>query len=168
MHFFNELNNFKHLTLFSCNSSHLKIMKETIVGFYSAFTIKCTVCHEEKIVSSDAAGSEYINKSIVFGMISTGGGYSQMQEIFSYCNIPIMSNHTYLKTENEVANAIHETAWDEMKDAGEKERTIAIEKGRVDTDGIPYITVIADGAWSKRSYKVNYNALSGVVSFFFR
>jgi hypothetical protein len=33
----------------------------------------------------------------------------------------------------------------------------------VDKDGAPYITVAVDGAWSKRSYKSNYNALSGVA-----
>jgi len=34
----------------------------------------------------------------------------------------------------------------------------------VDTDGIPYITVVADGQWSKRSYRTKYDAFSGVVS----
>lgn len=29
-----------------------------------------------------------------------------------------------------------------------------------------HITVIADGTWSKRSYKTNYNALSGAVSIY--
>lgn len=167
MHFFNEVNNFKHVSLFSCDNTHLKIVKEMSVGFHSTFTIKCSVCHEEKRISTDESGPRHINESMVLGMISTGGGCSQMQEIFSYCNVPVMSNHTYLKTESKVANAIHETAWEEMKDAGEKEKTIAIENGRVDADGIPYITVIVDGAWSKRSYRVNYNALSGVVSILF-
>lgn len=31
-------------------------------------------------------------------------------------------------------------------------------------DGIPIIDVIADGCWSKRSYKKNYNALSGAAA----
>lgn len=35
--------------------------------------------------------------------------------------------------------------------------------GEVDKNGIPLITVVADGAWSKRSYSVNYDAKSGVV-----
>ncbi len=33
-----------------------------------------------------------------------------------------------------------------------------------DDDGVPMCTVIADGQWSKRSYKTKYDALSGVVS----
>jgi len=51
-----------------------------------------------------------------------------------------------------------------MQIAGEDERRLAIESGSIDTDGTPMCTVVADGQWSKRSYKTNYNALSGVVS----
>ena len=71
---------------------------------------------------------------------------------------------TFLKVQDTVADAIHDTAWDEINAAGKEEKRIAIEKSRVDANGISYITVVADGAWSKRSYKVNYNAPSGVVS----
>lgn len=50
-----------------------------------------------------------------------------------------------------------------MKEAGEEERRLAIESGSLDVDGIPIITVVADGQWSKRSYKTKYDALSGAV-----
>lgn len=50
-----------------------------------------------------------------------------------------------------------------MIKAGKEEESLAIEIGDVDQRGRPKIAVIADGAWSKRSYKTNYNALSGVV-----
>lgn len=52
-----------------------------------------------------------------------------------------------------------------MKKAGEEERRIAMEKGDVTLEGIPFITVIGDGGWSKRTYGHGYNASSGVVSF---
>jgi hypothetical protein len=32
----------------------------------------------------------------------------------------------------------------------------------LDSDGIPYITVVVNVTWSKRSYKSNYNSLSGM------
>lgn len=51
-----------------------------------------------------------------------------------------------------------------MKKAGEEEKRIAIEKGDVTLEGTPYITVIGDGGWSKRTYGHGYNASSGVVS----
>lgn len=50
-----------------------------------------------------------------------------------------------------------------MQKAGDEERQMALENGKVDVDGIPMCTVIADGQWSKRSYKSKYNALSGTV-----
>lgn len=36
--------------------------------------------------------------------------------------------------------------------------------GSIDSEGYPLLTAIADGCWSKRSYKSNYNALSGVAA----
>jgi flagellar basal body rod protein FlgC len=51
-----------------------------------------------------------------------------------------------------------------VSSAVEEEAKIAIENGDINENGVPMITVIADGAWSKRSYRTNYNALSGVVS----
>lgn len=89
-----------------------------------------------------------------------------MKEIFSLCEVPSLSSATFLKVQDEVNDVIHDTLLSEIKSAGEEKKLIALQKGRVDADGIPYITVIANGAWSKRSYKVNYSALSEVVSYF--
>jgi hypothetical protein len=50
-----------------------------------------------------------------------------------------------------------------MKIAGEEERQIALKSGNVDIEGVPLCTVIADGQWSKRSYKTKFNAFSGAV-----
>lgn len=50
-----------------------------------------------------------------------------------------------------------------MSSAAKKEAELAIKEGEVNDDGVALISVIADGAWSKRSYRSNYNALSGVV-----
>jgi len=41
---------------------------------------------------------------------------------------------------------------------------MAIKKGDINKNRKSLITVVADGVCSKRSYKSNYNALSGVVS----
>ena len=45
--------------------------------------------------------------------------------------------------------------------AGQKEKQLAIEQGSYH-NGIPAITVVVDGGWSKRSHKHTYNANSGV------
>lgn len=51
-----------------------------------------------------------------------------------------------------------------MEQAGKEEYKLALENGSVDNDGIPLITVILDGGWSKRSYGHNFSANSGAVS----
>lgn len=51
-----------------------------------------------------------------------------------------------------------------MESAAAEERDAAIMEGRIDSNGIPLISVIADGCWSKRSYKNNYSALSGAAA----
>ncbi|XP_044753602.1 uncharacterized protein LOC123313011 [Coccinella septempunctata] len=49
-----------------------------------------------------------------------------------------------------------------MLQAGGEEKKIAIAKGNINADGTPFITVIVDGGWSKRSYGHGFNAASGV------
>ncbi|KAJ8875570.1 hypothetical protein PR048_023466 [Dryococelus australis] len=52
-----------------------------------------------------------------------------------------------------------------MQTAGEEEAALATQAGDLDDDGIPVIAVVTDGAWRRRSYGTNYNALSGVLYF---
>lgn len=59
-------------------------------------------------------------------------------------------------------------AWEEiflkkMKDHAEEEKRIALEKGNT-FQGVPFITVIGDGGWAKRSYGHGMNSSGGVVS----
>jgi len=75
-----------------------------------------------------------------------------------------MANELYQKCHNKISDSMYEVAFEEMKAAGVEEAKNALEKDEVDELGRPCITVVADGAWSKRSYKTNYNALSGVAT----
>jgi len=77
--------------------------------------------------------------------------------------MPMMSNRKYQEVHTSVFNYTHQIALGGMIKAGKEERKLAIERGDVDQSGRPQIAVIDDDAWSKRSYKTNYNALSGVV-----
>lgn len=52
-----------------------------------------------------------------------------------------------------------------LKKNGKLENEIAIKKGHL-YKGIPYITVIGDGGWAKRSYGHGFNSQSGVVIIF--
>lgn len=50
-----------------------------------------------------------------------------------------------------------------MKENAFEEKRIAVEKGNM-LNGKPFITVIGDGGWAKRSYGHGLNSSSGVVS----
>lgn len=92
-----------------------------------------------------------------------GIGHTQLSELCSAAEIPSISSTSYLQHLSVIGDAVQDTAMDEMIKAGNKERRLAIESGNVDEDGIPLCTVIADGQWSKRSYKTKFNAFSGAV-----
>lgn len=78
--------------------------------------------------------------------------------------MPCISNKIYQKCHDIVSDSMYEEAFEDMKAAGIEEAKYALEKGEVDDLGRPCITVVIDGAWPKRSYKSNYNALLGVAT----
>jgi len=125
------------------------------------------MCNCELIIySEEKVHSSYIpiNEAIVSGTIAAGIGYSQLSELTASLDIPCMSNTTYNIVISKMGDTIHDAALQEMKLAVEEEKKFAIETGCFDDDGVPMCTVIADGQWSKRSYKNKYDALSRVVS----
>lgn len=73
------------------------------------------------------------------------------------------SEKHYRKVQNETYDDWQKTALCVMEAAATRERNAAIQEGRV-KNGIACIDVIADGAWSKRSYSTNFSALSGAAA----
>jgi len=92
-----------------------------------------------------------------------GIGHTQLSELSASIELPSLSSVSYLKNLSVLSNSIKDTAIDEMIKAGNEERQIAIKSGNVDENGTPLCTVVADGQWSKRSYKTKYNSFSGAV-----
>lgn len=97
------------------------------------------------------------------GTIATGIGFTQLAELRASMDIPCMTASTYMKYNGILSTDIKASAWDEMRLASVEEKRLVLELGDVDKDGIPMCPVIADGQWSKRSYKTKYDALSGAV-----
>ncbi|CAG2205860.1 unnamed protein product [Mytilus edulis] len=75
---------------------------------------------------------------------------------------PTILQNTYQVIENEINSWWKEVVEREMSVAMEEEKKIAIDKYRYHA-GIPSVTVICDGGWSKRSHIHTYNALGGVA-----
>ncbi|XP_039279476.1 uncharacterized protein LOC120350390 [Nilaparvata lugens] len=142
------------------------VVKERRIGLNSCITLKCKMCNEKKSLWTNFSNENTmdVNTSAVSGTISTGGGHAQLEEVMSSLDIPCMTYHTFRKYHDRVAEAWKETAAKSMEMAAEEEKREAIKRGDVDSDGVPLLTVVADGCWAKRSYRTNYNSLSGVVS----
>ncbi|XP_070523169.1 uncharacterized protein [Cardiocondyla obscurior] len=132
-------------------------------GLLTQFFFKCKMCHFETNIWSEPKRPDMldINKATVAGTITVGIGYAQLQELYAAQNISIMSEPTYIQYRENILEDFQNTAMTNMITAGEAEKQLAIERNDV-IDGIPYITVIADGSWMKRSYGTNYDSLSGV------
>ncbi|KMQ85339.1 hypothetical protein RF55_16179, partial [Lasius niger] len=102
-----------------------------------------------------------INKAAATGTVTVGIGYAQLEELCAAMNISCISEKTYIKHREDLIDDFEKTAMENMKMAGEIEKQLALEKNET-MNGIPYITVVADGSWMKRSYGTAYDSLSGV------
>ncbi|KAF5281749.1 hypothetical protein FQR65_LT14544 [Abscondita terminalis] len=149
---------------FDCNITDMILINEKRFGLNSILTLKCKMCKKLFDLSTDyEERSELnINQSAVLATISSGIGYSSASQFMATLDVPFMAYGTFHACENTVADVIHSSLTTQITENGKQEAHLAKIHGEVDSNGVPCITVIADGAWSKRSYNVNYNALSGV------
>lgn len=162
---FDSLSKIDH-SPFDCNFSHFCFQKEIRNGLYSEFYFLCKLCGKTEIIKSDIpkpVGGMPINTAIVEGIICTGNGFSQLREICSTINMPCMSNSLFYKKISQLGGHLEDLAYEKMIEAGKEEKRLAVENNEVDDDGVPQITVVADGSWAKRSYKTNYNSHSGAA-----
>ena len=97
----------------------------------------------------------------VWGTMSVGGGHSLLEELMSVIGVEIMTKKSFIDTERAIGEAWKRELVQSMADAGREERQLAMERGDYH-QGVPAITVVVDGGWSKRSHKHSYNANSGV------
>ncbi|VDI10392.1 Hypothetical predicted protein [Mytilus galloprovincialis] len=147
------------------------IVLESQVAHYGLAVIllaKCQGCqlkvHMETSPKLKTDGSRHydINVRAVWGSIVSGNGLAHLNEQLASMDSPTMSQNTYQVIENEINSWWKEVVEREMSVAIEEEKKIAIDKNRYH-EGIPSVTVICDGGWSKRSHKHTYNALGGVA-----
>ena len=76
--------------------------------------------------------------------------------------VPVMTKSTFIQSERSTGKWWRKELEQLMLEAGREEKQLAEERGDYH-DGVPAITVIVDGGWSKRSHKHRYNAKSGVA-----
>ncbi|KAJ8880068.1 hypothetical protein PR048_020691 [Dryococelus australis] len=121
------------------------IMEARIVHLW-IWILVCNVV--SKITSENRENKDTympINETAVHSILATGGGYSPLREFSAAVDMHCM-------TREEGSEAIDDAALQSMLDTVEEEKAIAIRDGNVDSDGVPMCTMVADGAWCKRSY----------------
>lgn len=156
----------EHNNQFGCSLHNLKIVKEIQKGLQSTFYFKCNMCHSKfqlKSYDEEKANTTLnVNEGAVSGAILTGIGQTNLNEITASMDLPIMTFRNYSKYHDNVAEMWKTAAEESMLAAANEENELARLRG--DTSSIPKIPVEADCCWSKRSYKNQYNALSGVAA----
>ncbi len=93
--------------------------------------------------------------------MSTGSGHSQFEEAMSVLGVPVMTKKSFINTERDIGEDWKKQLLESMTSAGKEEKRLA-EENEDYYQGVPAISVIVDGGWSKRSHKHSYNANSGV------
>lgn len=167
MHIFNQIINSNHCIGLGCSFIDSVLIKEVRLGYSSSWLFKCRMCNKMNTIYSEKKELDCIpiNTAIVSGTCAVGIGFTQVAEFSASIDVPCMTHKTYIKLSNIFAEEVKETAWNIMQIAGLEEKRLALEAGDVDIDGTPMCPVIADGQWSKRSYKTKYDAFSGAVRF---
>ena len=136
-------------------------------GLASILSSRCTCGYEIILESSNKVKGPLgytrweCNLGAVWGQMTTGGGHSPLQETMSVLGIAVMNKPCFQKTENDTGKWWNMRLQEAMLEAGREEKRLAEERNDFH-QGVPAITVIVDGGWSKRSHKHSYNAKSGV------
>ena len=138
-------------------------------GLASVITAKCLKCGQvlsletsHKIKGPNGYQRWESNLAAVWAQMSTGGGHTKLQETMATLGIPAMSKNSFTNTERGIGEWWKQELELSMIEAGREEKRLAEERGDYH-EGVPAITVIVDGGWSKRSHGHSYNAKSGVA-----
>ncbi len=147
----------------------IKLIGEKRFGLASIISGNCLTCNHsiELQTSSKIKGPRNYsrwecNLAAVWGEMTTGGGHSRLEESLGVIGVPVMTKRSFISTERGIGEQWRTNLTESMAEAGKEEKRSAIERSDFH-EGVPAITVIVDGGWSKRSHKHSYNAKSGVA-----
>ena len=94
--------------------------------------------------------------------MTKGNGHTQLRDTMSVLGVPVMSKRSFTQTERSIGERWQQCLEESMLEAGKQEKHLAEVRGDYD-EGVPAITVVVDGGWSKRSHRHSCNAKSGVA-----
>ena len=138
-------------------------------GLASVFISQCPKCHSifhydtSSMITHNNESHYTTNVQAVLGQVATGGGGENLEEQLACLQIPSVPKATFIQLECHLGAVFELLVGDCLVAAGkEKELAIAHNRYHNGVQGVPAITVVVDGSWSKRSHKHSYNAKSDV------
>ena len=145
-------------------------MHSGLAVVFRAVCSKCSkvfsICSSPRVVTQK--GKKWsVNLGAVLGQMSTGGGLNRLNATLALLDVPGMYKRMFAATEALLGMEMMKQLATSMQKVATEEREHAINMNSYH-QGIPAITVVVDGGWSKRSHKHSYNAKSGVAVIFGR
>lgn len=151
-----------------CGGGEIILSGEVRDGLASVLSTRCSTCGEtltletaQKVQGPRGYRRWECNLAAVWGQMATGGGHSQLKETMSVLGVPVMTQKSFIQAERSIGEWWQKELKEAMAEAGREEKRLAEERGDYH-EGVPAITVVVDGGWSKRSHRHSYNAKSGV------
>ncbi|XP_063386966.1 uncharacterized protein LOC134672945 isoform X2 [Cydia fagiglandana] len=95
--FFTKLQSICNHGPLGCGIQEMQLVGEVKHGLTSKFLFRCQLCKKKFSIPSDDCGENYlgVNQCAVAGTIAIGCGHSQLQEMLSSLNLPLISDKTY-------------------------------------------------------------------------
>ncbi|CAH2108765.1 unnamed protein product [Euphydryas editha] len=123
-HFLSELKRVSNHGPLGCSFIELDLIAETLNGLQSKFTFKCRLCNQKFIINGDNCSDNYlnINTCAVAGTIAIGGGHSQLDELMSAINLPLLSEKTYSENHELISKKWEDVLAVSMNQAAEREK----------------------------------------------
>ena len=125
-------------------------------GLASVLISQCSKCHSifrcdtSTMMKYNDESHYTINAQAVLGQVAPSGGAEHCLQVAA----------TFIYLEHYLGAAFEQLVSDSLLAAGREEKELTIANGYYHK-GVPAITVVVDGGWSKRSHKHSYNAKSG-------
>lgn len=139
-----------------CVSREWKVVNVVQRALNTFLHFECSECNMTTTFTSHPNTAEP-NYLFTAGTMSAGVPFDNIEEIFKAIGMPCMDRKTFNSYQRKVTVDLFNVAQECMKETAEKEKKIALEKGRV-IDGIPCVTIISDASWSKRSLGGRYDS----------
>lgn len=140
------------LTLYFSTNSTLEL---------SIYFFTCT------IIMQFSGSEEYpYEKALTLSVFASGSGLEVVNTILTTLRVPELTFYKYQQYEEIIFCELNRAKEEEYIINAKEEYRLAMENGdhvEVNNSKIPFITVVVDGGWSKRSYRHSFDSKSGVA-----